>query len=48
MTVTNKLSPENRVLLEKLIVAQPFMEREGSLPCSQEPGTGAYPELSPN
>jgi hypothetical protein len=46
-----KVIPWSRVLLEKLKVTQlikqftlPFMEPEGSLTCSQEPGTGPYPE----
>jgi hypothetical protein len=42
-------TPWNRVLLEKLIVTQlsrnslPFMECDGSLPCSQQPITGTIP-----
>jgi hypothetical protein len=42
-------SPWSRPVLEKLTVSQlfklvTFMKPEGSLPCSQEPGTGLYPE----
>jgi len=36
-----RLTPWRRVLLEKLIVAQPFMELEFPLPCSQKPATEA-------
>jgi hypothetical protein len=50
--LATKLFLWNRILLEKLIVTQlvekfsppPFMEPEGSLPCSQEPAAGPYPE----
>jgi hypothetical protein len=41
------LIPWSRVLLEKPTVTQlvkPFMEPEGSLPCSQQPATGPCPE----
>jgi hypothetical protein len=44
-----QLTPCSRVL-EKLVVTQlvekllAFMEPEGSLPCSQEPVPGSYPE----
>jgi hypothetical protein len=44
------LIPWNRALLEKLIVTQlvkkfsPFVEPEGSSPCSQEPAIGHYLE----
>jgi len=45
------LASWNTVLLEKLIVTQLvkssplyFMEPESSLPCSQEPSTGTYPD----
>jgi hypothetical protein len=27
-------------------IQPPFIKTEGSLPCSQEPGTGPYPELN--
>jgi hypothetical protein len=45
-----KLTPWGKVLFEKLTVTQlvkkfpPFMEAEVSLPCSQEPAIGPYPE----
>jgi hypothetical protein len=44
------LTPWSRILFEQLIVTQIlekypfFMEPEGSLPCSQKPATGPYPE----
>jgi hypothetical protein len=45
------LTPWYRALFEKLIVTQLvkkypdfFMEPEGSLPCTQKPGIGPYPE----
>jgi hypothetical protein len=48
--VINHVSPWSRVLLEKLIVliypvsSSPFVEPEGSLPCSQELATGSCTE----
>jgi hypothetical protein len=44
------LTPWSTVLLDKLLVTQlvtkfpAFMEPKGSLPCSQQPATGPYPE----
>jgi hypothetical protein len=40
----HQLVPWGRVDLRKLIVAQHFMESEGSLPCLQESATDPYPE----
>jgi hypothetical protein len=46
-------TPWSRVLLEKSLVAQlvkkfpPLMEPKSSLPCSQEPTTGLYPDSDP-
>jgi hypothetical protein len=48
--ITKELPPWSTVLLEKLTVSQlvkkfpTFMEHESSLPYSQEPATGPYPE----
>jgi hypothetical protein len=43
-----KLTPWNRVLLEKLVKKFPrFIELEGSLPCSQEP-VHTFPAYFPN
>jgi hypothetical protein len=49
--LTYSLTPWCRLLFEKLIVTQLvkkypafFMETEISLPCSQKPTTGPYPE----
>jgi len=49
--LTYLLTPWRRILFEKLIVTEDikkypafFMEPEGSLPCSQKPATGLYPE----
>jgi hypothetical protein len=46
LKISNKLTSWSRALIEKLTVTQlpPFMEREGSLPCSQGHATGPYPE----
>jgi hypothetical protein len=49
-TTNKQQTPWSKVILEKLIVAQllkkfsTFLEPDGSLPCSQEPATGSYPE----
>jgi hypothetical protein len=51
-SLNNQLTQWSRVLLEKLMIIQlgkkfvssPFMELEGSLSCSQQLATGAYPE----
>jgi hypothetical protein len=37
----------SRQLCSCLRTSQNFMEREGSLPCSQEPCSGSYPGLDP-
>jgi len=44
--LTNKLIPWNRVVIKKLIVVQfqPFMEPEGSLPCSQQSADSCSPK----
>jgi hypothetical protein len=49
--LTHSLTPWCRILFEKLIVTQLvkqepafFMEPEGSLPRSQKPANGPYPE----
>jgi hypothetical protein len=41
-----KLSPswEANILSASQEISPPFVEPEGSLPCSQEPATGSYPE----
>jgi hypothetical protein len=45
-----QLTRPSRVFLDKLLVSlqvekfPAFMEVEGSLPCSQQPATGSYPE----
>jgi hypothetical protein len=38
-------SGEADSMLSQSIYLPPFMEHSGSLPCSQEPASGPYPEL---
>jgi hypothetical protein len=51
--LTHSLTPWRRILFEKRTVTQlvniypaSFMEPKGTLPCSQKPATGPYPETA--